>query len=121
VDTGPVSAAGATIGPLVASRLRLERKAAVAAAFEHHAVGLGLDAEPQLGQCQLKPVVHLAIDNELLGVRIQSRLWDSPVATDEELGDRRSLVIKQVLGRLSNPRPLAKNHQTFVGSVANFG
>jgi hypothetical protein len=37
-----------------------------------------------------------------------------PVVTDEELGDRRGLVIKQVLGRLSDPRPFAKNDQTFV-------
>ena len=47
---GPFGAAGAAVGPLVAARLRREERAAVAAAFEHHAVVTGLKFLLQLAE-----------------------------------------------------------------------
>ena len=74
---GPFRAARAAVGPLVAARLRREEGAAVAAAFQHHAVGLGLEALLELAQRDLERLVDLAVDGELPGVRVRggSGIW----------------------------------------------
>ena len=59
---GSFGATRAAIGPLVAARRRREGRAAVAAAFKHHALRHGFVVFLQLGERDLERLVHLAVD-----------------------------------------------------------
>ena len=108
---GPFGTAHAAIGPLVATRLRSEIRATVAAALQHHAIGLGLEALLEIAQSDFERLVDLAVDGELPGVRLAGRLGQLPVVADEEFGRGRRVVVEQLLGRLGHQRLVAEHDQ----------
>src|SRR5215208_6300116 len=111
---GPFRAAGAAVGPLVAAGLGIEERAAVAAAFEHHAPRDRTELGLQLTQGELELVVHLAIDRELPLVRFLGLFRDLPVVADVKFGSRRGGLVEQMLGRLGDQRTVAEHDQAFV-------
>src|SRR5919198_914835 len=108
---GPFGATNAAIGPLVTACLRGEKRAAIAAAFQHHSLRHRPELRLQLGQRELELLIHLAVDDDLPVIGILRRLRYLSVIADEELVDRRRIVVEQVFRRLSDQRALAKHDQ----------
>ena len=113
-DTGPLGAARAAVGPLIAARRRREAGAAVAAAFQHHAPRHRLVFRFQLAERDFDLVVDLAIDGDLPGIGIPCLLGDLPVVADVEFLDRRGVVVEQAFRRLGDQRLFTENDEPFV-------
>src|SRR3954454_10651323 len=111
---GPLGTARAAVGPLIATGLRLEERPTVAAAFQNHAIGPRLEAALQLAKREFNLVVHLAINNQLPGVRIATALRDLAVVADEEFRRGCGLVIKKRLRGFGHERTVAEHYKTRV-------
>ena len=81
---GPLGAACAAVGPLVAARGRREGRAAVAAAFQHHALRHGLVFLLQFAERDGDRIVHLAVDDDLPVLRVFRFVRNLPVVADVE-------------------------------------
>src|SRR5207249_7375869 len=81
-DAGPFGAARSAVRPLVAARLRGEERAAVAAAFEHHAPRHRTEPGPELRQRELEFLVHLALDHDFPAVGVARGLRNGSVVAD---------------------------------------
>src|SRR5215204_7788089 len=110
-DAGPFRAAGAAIGPLIAARLRIEKRTPVAAAFQNHAARDCLELRLQFAKRELKLLIDLTIDHDLPAVRILGLIRDKTVIADIELVDRGRVIVEQALGRLGDQRLLPKHHK----------
>ena len=111
---GPFSASGAAIGPLVAAPRGAEKRPAIAAAFQHHAVGAGRKALLDLTQAEFERRVHLPVDLDLPGVQVGGGFRDLAVVADEEAADRGRLIIQQVFGGFGDQRAFTEHDQAFV-------
>jgi hypothetical protein len=111
---GPFRTTDPAIGPLIAARGRREERAAVAAAFQHHAERLRFEFLFEIAKRDLERLVHLAVDREFPRVRILSRLRRIAVIADEEFRGRRGIVIEQRLRRFRDQRTVAEHDEIFV-------
>jgi len=109
--TGPFGAARAAVGPLVAASLRREERTAVAAALQHHLVGDAGEAAHQIAQRDLHGLVDLTVDLDLPGPGVSRRVGHQTVVADEELVDRRDVVVHQLGLGLGNQRLVAQNDE----------
>ena len=93
---GPLRAAGAAVGPLVAARLGREERAPVAAAFQHELVGDVGKTAHQLADREFERRVHLAIDLDLPRLGIAGDVRHLPIVAHEQLVRGRDGIVHQL-------------------------
>ena len=101
-------------GVAAAQAGRLEEGAAIAAALQHHPHRLRGEPCLQLGDRQDQRPLDLTLDPDGPGVGLLGLVGDLAVVADEELADRRGVVVEQALRRLRHQGTVPEQHQSLV-------